>query len=190
MGWKGLKQVPQATAYYHHREGLSHHLVLVNGPFQLTSPSIVLSSHNGLPPAAFLVNESIHYSSRISVIIDFVQTVCIPQCVLNPTPKRWWTLSHLIRSHESATLRRLLQLLHYTPDNCWPTLGFNQGLYTFAALTRRRYDSMLQHVDETKLVGACLACNVWNMIFISMPVKALWTLSYTRHKATKKLAHW
>ncbi len=65
-------------------------------------PSIILSSHNGLPPAAFLVNDHILYSSRISVIIDFVQTVCIPQCVLNPTPKRCWTLSHLIRLHKSA----------------------------------------------------------------------------------------
>ena len=164
MGWKSLKQVPQGTTHYHHREGLSHyHHVLVNGPFQLTSLSIILSSHNGLPPAAFLVNDRIHYSSRISVIIDFVQTVHIPQCVLNPTPKRCWTLSHLIRSHKSATLRQLLQLLHYTPVNWWPVLGFNQGLYIFAALPHGWYISMLYHVHETKLVWACLVCNVLNL---------------------------
>lgn len=122
MGWKGLKRTPQGTAHYHHREGLSDY-VLVNGPFQLTSSSIVLSSHNELPPAGFLVNDYIHYSSRISVIIDFVQTVRIPQCVLNPIPKRCWTLSHLIRLQESAALRQLLQLLHYMLDNCWPILG-------------------------------------------------------------------
>lgn len=149
MGWKGFEQVPQGTAHYHHREGLYHyHHVFVNDPFQLSSPRI-LSSHNGLPPAAFLVNDRIHYSLRISVIIDFVQTVCIPQCVLNPTPKRCWTLSHLIRSHESATLRQPLQLLHYMPDNWWPIRGFNQRLYTIPAPRRVRYDSSLQYVHKT-----------------------------------------
>lgn len=170
LGWKGLMQVPRGAAHYHHREGLYHyHHVLVNGPFQLTSPSIVLSSHNGLPPAALLVNDRIRYSSRISVIIDFVQTVCIPQCVLNPTPKRCWTLSHLIRSHDSATLRQILQLLHYMPDNWWPTLGFNKRLCTFPALTRGWYDSLLQHVYKTKQVWACVACNVWIIFFCSVP---------------------
>ncbi len=170
MGWKGLKQVPQGTAHYHHREGLYHyHHVLVNGPFQLTSSSIILSSHNGLLPAAFLVNDHIHYSSRISVIIDFVQTVCIPQCVLNPSPKRCWTLSHLIRSHESATLRQLLQLLHYMPDNWWPILEFNQRLICISSIDMWL---VLQHVHKTIQVWACLACNVWNMLFGSV-VKTL-----------------
>lgn len=168
----GLKRslwVPQGPAHYHHREGPYHyHHVLVNGSFQSTSSSNVLSSHNGLVPAAFLVNDHIHYSSRISVIIDFVQTVCIPQCVLNPIPERCWTLSHLIRLHESATLRQLLHLLHYTPDNWWPLLRFNQRLYTFQEWTHCQYDSMVQHV-QTKQVWACSACATWNRLFSSMP---------------------
>lgn len=106
-------------------------------------------------PAAFLVNDRIHYSLRISVIIDFVQTVCIPQCVLNPTPKRGWTLSHLIRSYESATLRQPLQLLHYMPDNWWPIRGFNQRLYETPAAWHVWLDSLLQYVHKTGFSAAC-----------------------------------
>lgn len=65
--------MPGGTTHYHHREALNDY-VLVNGSFQFTSSSIILSSHKALPPVEFLLNDYIFYSSRISVIIDFVQT--------------------------------------------------------------------------------------------------------------------
>lgn len=170
VGWKGLKQMPQGATHYHHREGLNDY-VLVNGSFQLTSSSIILSSHKELPPAGFSVNDYIHYSSRISVIIDFVQTVRIPQCVLNPIPKRCWTLSHLIRLQESAPLRQLLQLLHYMLDNCWPIIGINQRLCI--CLTCGCYDSMLQYLRKAKQGSAWTAWNIQQTLCSSTPVAPL-----------------
>lgn len=133
---KGFKMEPQGMTHYPHWEGLYHyHHVLVNGSFQLSTPSIFFSSYNRLPPGAFLVNDHIHYSSRISVIIDFVWVLCNSHCVFNPIPKRFWTLSHLIRSHESASRRQLLQLLHYMLDNWWPIPGLNH-VHTFPTLAQ------------------------------------------------------
>lgn len=145
MGSKDLKPEPQLHCTLSSSQRRSLSLPPCICKCSVSSPSVTLSSYNGRPPAALRVNDHIHYSSRISVIIDFVRTVCIPQCVLNPIPKRCWTLSHLIRSHESATLRQLLQLLHYMLDNWWPMPGFTVSIHSVVQSRRGREATQWRH---------------------------------------------